>query len=152
VTPLAVESPDQLSPYLGELNRHHQKAPELMRLWIELAAAASRPNHPAHTYFVERYERGRAQFAVGFHDEVARSKLRGGLTPESAAVLFHPVLNGLQLQWGSTRTSTSSDPSTTSYACFSTGTTSTSDRPAAQLGARKHPSDDDIAGAADEPL
>lgn len=27
-----------------------------MRLWIELAAA-SRPDHPAHIYFVERYER-----------------------------------------------------------------------------------------------
>ncbi|MGW1711924.1 TetR/AcrR family transcriptional regulator [Streptomyces sp. NPDC002156] len=94
-----VDSPDQLAPYLGELIRHHQKAPELMRLWIELAAAASRPDHPAHTYFIERYERGRAQFAEGLHDEAARSKLREDLSPERAAVLFHAVLNGLQLQW-----------------------------------------------------
>ncbi|CAM5581172.1 TetR/AcrR family transcriptional regulator [Streptomyces aurantiogriseus] len=94
-----VDSPDQLAPYLGELIRHHQRAPELMRLWIELAAAASRPDHPAHTYFVERYERGRAQFAGGLQAEADRGKLREGLTPESAAVLFHAVLNGLQLQW-----------------------------------------------------
>ncbi|MER5183765.1 TetR/AcrR family transcriptional regulator [Streptomyces sp. NPDC002896] len=94
-----VDSPDQLAPYLGELIRHHQKAPELMRLWIELAAAASRSDHPAHTYFVERYERGRAQFAEGLHDEADRSRLREGVSPESAAVLFHAVLNGLQLQW-----------------------------------------------------
>ncbi|MEU5103284.1 TetR/AcrR family transcriptional regulator [Streptomyces sp. NPDC021354] len=94
-----VESPDQLAPYLGELIRHHQKAPELMRLWIELAAAASRPDHPAHAYFAERYERGRRQFAEGLHDEAARGKLRADLSPESAAVLFHAVLNGLQLQW-----------------------------------------------------
>lgn len=94
-----VDGPDQLAPYLGELIRHHQKAPELMRLWIELAAAASRPDHPAHTYFVERYERGRSQFAEGFHDEAERSRLREGISPESAAVLFHAVLNGLQLQW-----------------------------------------------------
>jgi AcrR family transcriptional regulator len=94
-----VDSPDQLAPYLGELIRHHQKTPELMRLWIELAAAASRPDHPAHTYFVERYERGRRQFAEGFHDDAARGKLRADLSPESAAVLFHAVLNGLQLQW-----------------------------------------------------
>ncbi|NGO14889.1 TetR/AcrR family transcriptional regulator [Streptomyces sp. HC44] len=94
-----VDSPDQLAPYLAELIRHHQKAPELMRLWIELAAAASRPDHPAHTHFVERYERGRTQFAEGFHDEAARGRLREGVSPESAAVLFHAVLNGLQLQW-----------------------------------------------------
>ncbi|MBA2951341.1 TetR/AcrR family transcriptional regulator [Streptomyces himalayensis] len=94
-----VDSLDQLAPYLGELIRHHQKAPELMRLWIELAAAASRPDHPAHTYFAERYERGRRQFAEGFHDKAARGTLREGLSPESAAVLFHAVLNGLQLQW-----------------------------------------------------
>ncbi|WP_374116653.1 hypothetical protein [Streptomyces gilvus] len=32
-------------------------------------------------------------------DESARGRLREGLTPESAAVLFQAVLNGLQLQW-----------------------------------------------------
>ncbi|ADI03913.1 putative TetR family transcriptional regulator [Streptomyces bingchenggensis BCW-1] len=94
-----VDSLDQLTPYLGELIRHHQKAPELMRLWIELAAAASRTDHPAHDYFVERYERGRAQFAEGLQDEAARGRLREDLSPESAAILFHAVLNGLQLQW-----------------------------------------------------
>lgn len=94
-----VDSPDQLAPYLGELMRHHQKAPELMRLWIELAAAASRPDHPAHAYFVERYERGRTQFAEGIQEKAERSRLREGISPESAAVLFHAVLNGLQLQW-----------------------------------------------------
>ncbi|OPG05546.1 TetR family transcriptional regulator [Streptomyces sp. GKU 895] len=94
-----VDSLDRLAPYLVELIRHHQKAPELMRLWIELAAAASRPDHPAHSYFVERYERGRGQFAGGLSDEPARARLRKDVTPQSAAVLFHAVLNGLQLQW-----------------------------------------------------
>ncbi|GAA3841409.1 MULTISPECIES: TetR/AcrR family transcriptional regulator [Streptomyces] len=94
-----VDSPDQLEPYLTQLIRHHQRAPELMRLWIELAAAASRPDHPAHTYFVERYERSRAQFVDGFPDEKARARLREGVGPENAAVLFQAVLNGLQLQW-----------------------------------------------------
>ncbi|MFF0160483.1 TetR/AcrR family transcriptional regulator [Streptomyces sp. NPDC005263] len=94
-----VDAPDQLAPYLAELIRHHQNAPELMRLWIELAAAASRPDHPAHSYFVERYERGRTEFAEGCRGKDARGSLREGVSPESAAVLFHAVLNGLQLQW-----------------------------------------------------
>lgn len=95
----AVAGLAQLAPYLGGLIRHHQEAPELMRLWIELAAAASRPDHPAHAYFAERYERGRTQFAEGLHDEAARGGLRADISPENAAVLFHAVLNGLQLQW-----------------------------------------------------
>ncbi|MEU6548693.1 TetR family transcriptional regulator [Streptomyces sp. NPDC046915] len=94
-----VDDLDQLAPYLAELIRHHQKAPELMRLWIELAAAASRPDHPAHTYFAARYDHARTQFAEGIQDKAARGELRPGLSPESAAVLFQAVLNGLQLQW-----------------------------------------------------
>ncbi|MEU6352941.1 TetR/AcrR family transcriptional regulator [Streptomyces sp. NPDC047072] len=94
-----VDGPDRLAPFLSELLRHHQRAPELMRLWIELAAAASRPDHPAHDYFVERYANSRAQFAEGFPDEAARARLREGVSPENAAVLFQAVLNGLQLQW-----------------------------------------------------
>ncbi|WP_105967928.1 TetR/AcrR family transcriptional regulator [Streptomyces geranii] len=95
----AVDGFAQLAPYLGDLIRHHQRAPELMRLWIELAAAASRADHPAHTYFVERYERGRVQFADGLRAEAASSGLRADIRPENAAVLFHAVLTGLQLQW-----------------------------------------------------
>lgn len=94
-----VEGIDQLGPYLAGLIRNHQRAPELMRLWIELAAAASRPDHPAHTYFAERYERSRGQFVDGLADEAARARLRKGVTPGSAAVLLQAVLNGLQLQW-----------------------------------------------------
>ncbi|MEU5313224.1 TetR/AcrR family transcriptional regulator [Streptomyces sp. NPDC021562] len=94
-----VDSPDRLGPYLAELLGRHQRAPELMRLWIELAAAASRPDHPAHAYFADRYARSRAQFTDGFPDEAARSGLREGVSPESAAILFQAVLNGLQLQW-----------------------------------------------------
>ncbi|MGX9885510.1 TetR/AcrR family transcriptional regulator [Streptomyces sp. NPDC002276] len=90
---------EAMAPYLAELLRHHQTAPELMRLWIELAAAASRPDHPAHDYFVDRFERGRAQFAQGAHEHLEEGPLREGLSPEVAAVLFQATLNGLQLQW-----------------------------------------------------
>ncbi|MEI5522192.1 helix-turn-helix domain-containing protein [Streptomyces brasiliscabiei] len=94
-----VTGPHRLGPYLAGLLTHHQQAPELMRLWIELAAAASRPDHPAHTYFTERYRLGRGWFAEGLQEEAARGALREGVGPQNAAVLFQAVLNGLQLQW-----------------------------------------------------
>ncbi|MEU1176801.1 TetR family transcriptional regulator C-terminal domain-containing protein [Streptomyces sp. NPDC005820] len=90
---------DELLPYLGELLRHHQKSPELMRLWIELAAAASRPDHPAHAYFVQRYGKGRRYFAQGMREKADRGELHGNLAPDHAAILLQSVLNGLQLQW-----------------------------------------------------
>ncbi|MFJ8926085.1 TetR/AcrR family transcriptional regulator [Streptomyces sp. NPDC102340] len=89
----------ELGPYLGELLRHHQKSPELMRLWLELAAAAARPDHPAHAYFTERYEVVRTNFAQGMHAKAERGDLHAGLAPEHAATLLQAVLNGLQLQW-----------------------------------------------------
>ncbi|MCX4831337.1 TetR/AcrR family transcriptional regulator [Streptomyces sp. NBC_01016] len=90
---------DELGPYLGELLRHHQKSPELTRLWLELAAAAARPDHPAHAYFTERYEVVRTNFAQGMHGKAERGELHAGLAPEHAATLLQAVLNGLQLQW-----------------------------------------------------
>ncbi|MGW2048250.1 TetR/AcrR family transcriptional regulator [Streptomyces sp. NPDC001858] len=90
---------DHLTPYLGDLLLHHQKALELMRLWIELAAAASRPEHPAHDYFAERYAWGRHQFARGMRVKAGQGQLHEALAPDHAATLLQAVLNGLQLQW-----------------------------------------------------
>ncbi|MGW3289014.1 TetR/AcrR family transcriptional regulator [Streptomyces sp. NPDC001002] len=90
---------DHLAPYLGDMLRHHQKSPELMRLWIELATAASRPEHPAHGYFVQRYAWGSEQFARGMRGKADSGELHEAIAPEHAATLLQAVLNGLQLQW-----------------------------------------------------
>ncbi|MET7651889.1 MULTISPECIES: hypothetical protein [unclassified Streptomyces] len=86
-----VEGPDQLAPYLGGLMRHHQKAPELMRLWIELAAAAARPDHPVHTYFAERHEGGRTHFAESPHDEAAHSSAGDRRVAHPFVTYFIPI-------------------------------------------------------------
>jgi AcrR family transcriptional regulator len=94
-----VDETGKLAPYLAEVLRSHQESPELMRLWLELAAAASRPDHPAHSYFVDRYERGRTRFMEGMRLRASEGRLGKGLDPESATALFQAVLNGLQAQW-----------------------------------------------------
>jgi AcrR family transcriptional regulator len=90
---------ESLGRYLVDVLLRHQKSPELMRLWLELAAASSRPDHPAHDYFVERYERSRTHLARAAREQAAEGKLREGVSPEQAALLFQAVLNGLQMQW-----------------------------------------------------
>ncbi|MEQ0558228.1 TetR/AcrR family transcriptional regulator [Amycolatopsis sp. NEAU-NG30] len=84
-----------LTAYLAGVLRSHQGEPELMRLWAELAVAASRPDHPAHAYFVERYERARARIAGSVSDLAGT----GPLDAETATTLLHALLNGLQVVW-----------------------------------------------------
>ncbi|MFJ5103585.1 TetR/AcrR family transcriptional regulator [Streptomyces sp. NPDC088554] len=92
----ALDSPAQ---YLGELLRRHQETPELMRLWAELSASASRPDHPARAYFVDRNERVRSYTAGVLREREAQGRLPEGLDPDSAAALLQAVLHGLQTQW-----------------------------------------------------
>src|SRR4051794_40638055 len=40
---------------VAQLQTERQHDPQLLRLWATLAPAASRPDHPAHDYFVDRY-------------------------------------------------------------------------------------------------
>ncbi|MEU3619522.1 TetR/AcrR family transcriptional regulator [Streptomyces sp. NPDC006872] len=91
--------PDSPVRYLAEILRGHQKTPELMRLWAELAAAASRPDHPAHAYFVDRHERVRVYTTQAMRERAAQGELRDGLDPDSAAALLQAVLHGLQMEW-----------------------------------------------------
>jgi AcrR family transcriptional regulator len=90
---------DSFATYLGNLLRAHQETPELMRLWAELAVAASRPDHPAHEYFVERYERTRTRIAASVRDVAVAGETSGKLDKESATTLLHALLNGLQIVW-----------------------------------------------------
>ncbi|KAB2379474.1 TetR/AcrR family transcriptional regulator [Actinomadura montaniterrae] len=87
------------APFFDGLLRDHQREPELMRLWAELAVAASRSDHPAHEYFVDRYERARARTARMMGERVPAGPPEGAPDPETAAMIFHAVLYGLQVQW-----------------------------------------------------
>jgi AcrR family transcriptional regulator len=90
---------DSLPSFLGDLLRRHQETPELMRLWAELAVAASRSDHPAHAYFVDRYERARSRTAQIMREGASRGEQSEALDADSGAMIFHAVLYGLQVQW-----------------------------------------------------
>lgn len=94
-----VDGLDSFASYLGDVLLRHQEAPELMRLWVELAVAATRPGHPAHAYFVDRYERVHALLAGPLHDDPVGAALAEDLDPDSAAVIIDAILNGLQILW-----------------------------------------------------
>src|SRR3954471_20143354 len=78
--------------------RHYTEHPELTRLHTVLAAEAVDPEHPAHTWFVERYRRIRSQMTAGIAAQQAAGRLSTDISPEARAAALLALLEGLQLQ------------------------------------------------------
>lgn len=81
---------------LWEFNTGH---PELLRLLAIMAAEASAPDHPAHDWFVLRYQR----VVTGFAKGVEYDRTLGRITTVDDAVDIARAVtaswDGLQLQW-----------------------------------------------------
>jgi AcrR family transcriptional regulator len=82
-----------------ELARHNAGVPDLVSLFAVLSAEASDPTHPAHAFFVRRYERARVSMA----DALRRAADAGLLAPhvdiDHEARALVALMDGLQVQW-----------------------------------------------------
>src|SRR3954453_20601552 len=72
--------------------------PEMLQLWATLEAAAARPDHPAHEYFVERQRHWKALVARDLREGDLAVHLAPGLDADTTATLLLAGLGGLQLQ------------------------------------------------------
>lgn len=88
-----------LAPLLADLLTERQGSPELVRLWLEVTAAAARPAHPAHDYFVDRYARARGAMAAHMPSRPAVDTAFEDVDAQHRGALLAAVLDGLQLQW-----------------------------------------------------
>jgi AcrR family transcriptional regulator len=84
---------------------HNAEIPGIVELFATLSAEASAPDHPAHRYFVERYERTRRRFAETFRVLRHEGRLAPGLDPDELAISTVALIDGLQVQWLLDRTS-----------------------------------------------
>lgn len=80
----------------GELERGLER-PGLFQLQVTLTAESIDPDHPAHTFFVERYQRVARQFTGPLQEAADRGALRAGVDPAAVAHLLMAALDGLQL-------------------------------------------------------
>lgn len=78
---------------------HNQANPGIISLFAVLSAEASDPSHPAHDYFVARYERTRRDLQRAIDDLAARKLLREHVDPAGLAIDLIALLDGLQIQW-----------------------------------------------------
>jgi len=71
----------------------------MVEAFAVLAAEATTPDHPAHTYFTVHYERAIASATEGFQELQSAGRLRPGVDPEREGHQWVALMDGLQIQW-----------------------------------------------------
>lgn len=91
---------DDPAALLAAIVRHNAEVPGLVQMFVNLsAAAATDPEHPAHEYFRERYERSRRDLSDDFREMQADGRLRADVDPEQLTSVLLAVSDGMQIQW-----------------------------------------------------
>lgn len=78
---------------------HNQSNPLIVSLFAVLSSEATASDHPAHPYFVARYERTRSQMQVAIDDLASRGLLRPHVVADTLAAGLIAMIDGLQVQW-----------------------------------------------------
>jgi AcrR family transcriptional regulator len=96
-----MDSPDGLEQIRGlvSLVEYNASVPGLVELHCILSAEATSADHPAHSYFIDRYK-----WVVGFTTEAfegmrRNEQLAPEVDPASAARSLVALMDGLQVQW-----------------------------------------------------
>jgi AcrR family transcriptional regulator len=84
---------------LVELTRYNTTVPGLVSLYCVLSAEATDPAHPAHQYFLRRYDWVRGIIVGAFLEVDRQGSLRPGVVPMAATRQLIALMDGLQVQW-----------------------------------------------------
>ncbi|MEV7608558.1 helix-turn-helix domain-containing protein [Microbacterium sp. NPDC089320] len=88
-----------LDPKISDLPRLSSGVPGLVQLYTRFSAEATDPEHTAHDFFRERYERARERSRAVLEKFRAEGRLPASVDPEQAATALVALLDGLQIQW-----------------------------------------------------
>lgn len=94
----ATFDPDGPLDDLGAVTAHSAKTPGLVRLFLEMAAAAPDPDHAAHGFFTRRYRELRKLLARKFRRPAPPAPVPA-VAPDFAARILIAASDGLQAQW-----------------------------------------------------
>jgi AcrR family transcriptional regulator len=82
-----------------DLAAHNTAVPGIIGLYAVLSAEAGDPSHPAHQYFIERYERIRKGTAVALRRAGEAGLLEPDVDVDETAIELTALMDGLQVQW-----------------------------------------------------
>jgi AcrR family transcriptional regulator len=84
---------------LVELAALNATRPGIVELFTVMSAEATAVDHPAHEYFVRRYEATVRTIESAYEQAGAAGVLRRGIEAAPAARQFVALMDGLQIQW-----------------------------------------------------
>lgn len=84
---------------LVALARYNASQPGVVELYCTLSAEATAPDHPAHEYFLSRYEWTRQKVEENYRKLEVAGDLAPGVRPLQAAISTIAMMDGLQVQW-----------------------------------------------------
>jgi AcrR family transcriptional regulator len=76
----------------------NDELPGFRRLFVTLASEATDPDHPAHSYFIERYSRTWERLRDALVEDIRLGRAPSSLEPDYAAAAIIALSDGLQLQ------------------------------------------------------
>src|SRR5215510_1718906 len=82
-----------------ELVEHNQTVPGLVQLFNLLVAESISADHPAHEFFIERYQRTREDWVRSIVQAQQAGEVRSDISAETITVLTFAIMDGLQVQW-----------------------------------------------------
>jgi len=85
--------------HMLDLADYNTTRPGIVELSCVLAAEATSPDHPAHEFFTDRYERAVRLCIEAFEQAKQAGQLNSDVDPEHAARSFIALMDGLQVQW-----------------------------------------------------
>jgi AcrR family transcriptional regulator len=84
---------------LQSLVEHNTVVPERVRLFSALITESVSSEHPAHTYFVDRYRKVRERLLRSLQLGQRSGQIRADVDLEQLVPLLVAVMDGLQIQW-----------------------------------------------------
>lgn len=82
-----------------KLVEHNENVPGLVQLFNLLVAESISPDHPAHDFFIERYQREREHIIQEIKLSQRSGEIRSDIPAEALATLIFAMMDGLQVQW-----------------------------------------------------
>lgn len=83
----------------AELVEHNETVPGLVQLFTLLVAEGISHGHPAHEFFIQRYQRERDRMVVSITQAQQADEVRTDIPAETLGVLIFAMMDGLQVQW-----------------------------------------------------
>jgi AcrR family transcriptional regulator len=82
-----------------KLVEHNETVPGLVQLFTLLVAESISPDHPAHDFFIQRYQSKRKNMTQRIMQAQEAGRVRSDIPAKTLTVLIFAVMDGLQVQW-----------------------------------------------------